>query len=118
MSGYTISGKIIELKYEMGRIFVHVNAAPRHAHRDRVEALSRAVFKLRNIPAEGGDVILPLDCSLDIWDPVTSSFKGCTAVAVTLKRLDSAPKLTLQGLFGNFGTPTPYDFFIEWLRYE
>jgi len=90
---FEIYGNIAEFRCPFGRLFVHVNVAPKHKDRDRLYALEAAIRDIPMVPEEGEQRVLSYGYNLDVRG-VT-----CDRVRVRFGLLHTLPVHIIDAMF-------------------
>lgn len=111
-SPYDIYGKVVEYRCNFGRLFVHVNVAPRHKDRARLDAIEAAVRNIQVAPHDVAEEVLPLGYSLKV------KCVECDRIEVRFRRLNTMPEKVIDAVFPHQkGGILEDDVFIDRLRF-
>lgn len=117
-SPYDIYGKVVEFKCGFGRIFVHVNVAPRHKDREKLDAIERAVRDISVSPEDKSVEILPFGYTLNVYDPKKKKRTPCNCIRVRFRRLQTMPESVMDNIFPyQKGAVMSGDVFIDTLSF-
>lgn len=114
MIPYDIYGEIVEFRCGFGRLFVHVNVAPKHKDRPRLDAIESAVRDLLRQPEDGEERILPIGYTLNVKDKKRKKRTPCDRIRVRFRHLQMVPENIIAEKFPHQkGSVLPSDVFLE-----
>lgn len=117
-SPYEIYGDVVEFRCAFGRLFVHVDVAPKQHHRHRLDALESAIRDMMQIPETGEAKEIPIGYAVEIWDKSSGGKVRCDRIEAVFRRLNDVPEDVIDQTFPHQkGGITEGDVFIERLRF-
>lgn len=84
---YDIYGDVVEFTCPFGRLFIHVNVAPRQTHRHRLDAIEAVFRDTLEVPEDGEERTLELTYPVKIWHPRAKKDVMCDRIDVRFRRL-------------------------------
>lgn len=95
MNPYDIYGNVVEFRCAFGRMFLHVQAAPRQKHRHRLDAVESVIRDMLDPPDTSKPITFSLEHNTDIYDPQKRKKVSCDRVKIQFQRLNTLPKDSL-----------------------
>lgn len=115
---YDIYGELIEFRCGFGRVFTHVNLAPKHKDRARIDAVAAAIQDLIAQPEDGETQVLPIGYTLKVKDRKRKKHTLCDRIKVCFRHLQEIPEEIIAKKFPHQkGATLPSDVFMVRLSF-